>query len=87
MSLVGYNPWGGKESDTTENACMPLTSCVILLKTLTLLRTQGFFFLVSYMRNTHKATNQITETSACFLGWLGQEREPIGKYFVYHKRV
>lgn len=38
------------------------------------------------MRNTHRATNQITtETSAYFIGWLGQEREPIGKYFVYHK--
>ena len=77
MSLVGYNPWGGKESDTTELACMPLTSCVILLKTFTLLRTQGFCFLffVSYMINTHKTNNQITiETSACFIGWLGQER-------------
>ena len=78
MSLAGYNPGGGKESDTTEHACMPLTSHVILLKTFTLLRTQGFFFFfffVSYMRNTHKTNSQKTiETSACFIGWLGQER-------------
>ena len=25
-SLVGYSPWGCKESDTTEHACMPSQS-------------------------------------------------------------
>ena len=40
-SLVGYSPWGWKESDMTEHACMHSHTCIIMNQELELVKCPG----------------------------------------------
>ena len=48
-SLVGYSPWGCKESDTTEATSYKSFICSIILSTLCISIFLILFFLIIYL--------------------------------------